>query len=280
MCGRNACRALFARRPDDIRRVYVTEQTLPFMKDVLKACAERRIAYHVKTDDDLDQIAETVHHDGVLFLAKRSADAGVDELYSWAKRLTPKERAVVVLLENVKNPHNLGAILRVCAHFGVRYCLRAGETPELSPAVMRTAEGGAEFTRLVAVGEGRAALQKLRSLGFTLLATSSHASLSLGQSPLPERTVVLLGSEGSGLTPELLELADDTVVIPGSGALESLNVACASSVVLWELSKEPSSPGAWPRAPTSTTSRTPLYERAKDKRAVSSTKARPGPRRR
>ncbi len=237
MAGRNACRALFARRPDDIRRVYVTDETLPLFKDVLKACAERRIAYHVKTTADLDQIAETVHHDGVLFLARRQGEGAVDALLSWADRLQPGQRAVLVLLEGVKNPHNLGAILRVCAHFGVPFCLRAADTADLSPAAMRTAEGGAEFTRVVDVDDGFATLQALQARGFSLLATSSHASLSLGRSPLPDRVVVLFGSEGEGLSPRLLDLADDTVAIPGSGALESLNVACASSVVLWELWK-------------------------------------------
>jgi TrmH RNA methyltransferase len=237
VAGRNACRALFARRPEDIRRVYVTEDTLADFKDVLKACAERRIAYHVKTAADLDQIAETVHHDGVLFLARRQGEGDVDGLLAWADRLQPGQRAVLVLLEGVKNPHNLGAILRVCAHFGVPFCLRAGDTAELSPAAMRTAEGGAEFARLVDVDDGLDVLLSLQARGFSLLATSSHASLSLGRSPLPDRVVVLFGSEGEGLSKRLLGLADDTIVIPGSGALESLNVACASSVVLWELWK-------------------------------------------
>ena len=240
MAGQNACRALFARRPDDVRRVYVTERTLPSFKDVLKACAERRIAYHVKTDADLDQIAETVHHDGVLFLARRQTEGDVDSLCAWADRLQPGQRAVLVLLEDVRNPHNLGAILRVCAHFGVPFCLRTGDTAELSPAAMRTAEGGAEFTRVVDVGDGAAVLSALRGRGFTVLATSSHATLGLGRSALPPRVVVLFGSEGEGLSRSLLALADDTIAIPGSGALESLNVACASSVVLWELWKQPS----------------------------------------
>jgi TrmH RNA methyltransferase len=237
VAGRNACRALFVRRPDDIRRVYVTDETLPDFKDVLKACAERRIAYHVKTAADLDQIAETVHHDGVLFLARRQTEVGTEALLAWADRLRPGQRAVLVLLEGVKNPHNLGAILRVCAHFGVPFCLRAGDTAELSPAAMRTAEGGAEYTRVVDVGDGRAVLRDLARRGFVIVATSSHATLSLGRAALPDRVVVLFGSEGEGLSKELAALADETVAIPGSGALESLNVACASSVVLWELWK-------------------------------------------
>jgi RNA methyltransferase, TrmH family len=237
VAGENACRALFQARPGDIRRVYVTDAVLPRFKDVLKFCAEQRLAYHVKTDDDLDQIAETVHHDGVLFVARRRADVRVAELVSWLDTLGPTRPASIVLLENVKNPHNLGAIVRVCAHFGVTWVLRAGLTPALSPAVMRTAEGGAEVCRLVDATQAAdldAALKALRARGFRLVATSSHATATLGQARLPGRAVFLFGSEGEGLTPALTSRADDVVAIPGSGALESLNVACAASVVLWE----------------------------------------------
>lgn len=237
VAGQNACRALFRARPHDIRRVYVTEQTLPLFKDVLKMCAEQRIAYHVKTDADLDAVAETVHHDGVLFLARARAEGSVDDVVRFADKLGADERMALVLLENVKNPHNLGAILRVTAHFGVPFCLRAGATPPLSPAVLRTAEGGAEHTDVVDVGDGAAILTALRSRGFRVLATSSHATLELGRATLPPKSVVLFGSEGEGLSPALAKLADDVVAIPGSGALESLNVACASSILLWELWK-------------------------------------------
>jgi TrmH RNA methyltransferase len=210
---------------------------LPRFKDVLKFCAEQRLAYHVKTDGDLDQIAETVHHDGVLFVARRRADVRVADLVSWLDTLAPTRSASVVLLENVKNPHNLGAILRVCAHFGVTWVLRAGLTPALSPAVMRTAEGGAEVCRLVDATQAADlddAIKALRVRGVRLVATSSHAAARLGQARLPGRAVFLFGSEGEGLTPALTSRADDVVAIPGSGALESLNVACAASVVLWE----------------------------------------------
>jgi TrmH RNA methyltransferase len=237
VAGQNACRALFRARPQDIRRVYVTEKTLPLFKDVLKMCAVQRVAYHVKTDADLDAVAETVHHDGVLFLARAKAEASVDDVVEFADRLASADRMALVLLENVKNPHNLGAILRVCAHFGVPFCLRAGATPPLSPAVLRTAEGGAEHTDVVDAGDGVALLEALQGRGFALLATSSHATLALGGAALPRKSVVLFGSEGEGLSPALTRLADDVVAIPGSGALESLNVACASSILLWELWK-------------------------------------------
>ncbi|MBI1944169.1 MAG: rRNA methyltransferase [Deltaproteobacteria bacterium] len=232
VAGANACRALWTKRPDDVRRVYVTEEQVAAFADVLKECARRRIAYHVKASADLDQVAETVHHDGVLMLARLLPPKRPADVVAWATR-TPGP-AALVLLEDVKNPHNLGAILRVCAHFGVPFLLAAGDTPALSPAAMRTAEGGAEHCAVVPCGSGLELLETLRALGFSVVATSSHTDAALSHA-LPPRAVVLFGSEGAGLSRRLLERADLAVKIPGSGALESLNVACASSVVLWEL---------------------------------------------
>jgi TrmH RNA methyltransferase len=234
VAGRNACRALFDARRDDVRRVYVTEANVKAFGDVLKWCAQNRIAYHIKTDADLDQVAETVHHDGVLFLARTKRVLSLEEALA---RLPANGACTVVMLEDVKNPHNLGAILRVCAHFGVRVLFAAGETPALSPAAMRTAEGGAEHTEVVPVGDGAAALAALKKRGFRVVATSSHAKATLGAAKLvlPERALVVFGSEGEGLSRSLLDAAEVTLAIPGSGALESLNVACAASVVLWEL---------------------------------------------
>jgi len=250
----------------------------PFrFKDVLKFCAERRIAYHVKTDADLDQIAETVHHDGVLFLAKKQREASLDDVVAWADRLRPDQRSVIVLLENVKNPHNVGAILRVCAHFGVPWVLRAGGTPPLSPAAMRTAEGGAEHSIVVGSGpEGsgdalEATLDALVAKGFALVATSSHATLALGREALPARAVVMFGSEGEGLSERLMRHATDVIAIPGSGALESLNVACAASVVLWELWR-----GATPQAAAPSKAAPSEAAPAKSTTAIRCARTRPG----
>ena len=200
------------------------------MGDLLKWCAQQRIAYKVVGKEDLLALTDTPHHDGICLLARLLPTPTLDDVL----RAADDDAAPLVLLEDVKNPHNLGAILRVCAHFGVRAVLAAGETPELSPAAMRTAEGGAEHVRVVHVGDGKSALRRLKEKGFAVVATSSHVEHSLTDTRLPARAVLLFGSESDGLSRALSSMADAHVQIPGSGALESLNVACASSVLLWE----------------------------------------------
>ena len=92
-----------------------------------------------------------------------------------------------------------------------------------------------------------AALETCRANGFLVCASSSHEGRELWGEPLPARAVVLLGSEGEGVPRPLLERADLTLRIPGTGAVESLNVASAASVILAELWRQNRYPAARPR---------------------------------
>lgn len=230
VCGVNACQAIAARRPDDVRRVYIHASRLPAFGAFLKRCAERRIAYHVVEDDELAKITQSVHHEGVCFLARERPAVALPQLLL---RGGGGPRCVLYL-GGVGNPHNLGAIARVCAHFGVDGILAAGAESHASPAMLRTAEGGLEYVDVVPVPTGDGALQAARKAGFRLVATGARAKRSLYDAPLPPRALLMLGAEATGLPADVLGVADEVVRIPGTGVLDSINVACAASVLLGE----------------------------------------------
>jgi TrmH RNA methyltransferase len=230
VCGVNACRAIFEKRPDDIIRAYVSRSRLEKLADLLRWCAETRRAYHVVDDGDLEKLTKSTHHEGICLLVRKQ------ELFKFRfvverEEQTPGPRCLV-LLEGVVNPHNLGAIARVAAHFGVQGLLVCGDAPNLSAAVHRTAEGALEHIPIVRIGDPVAALALLRKAGYSCVATSSHGGEIVGKEPLPKRSLFLLGSEADGLSERLMAAADVCVQIPGTGAVESLNVATATAVLL------------------------------------------------
>lgn len=231
VCGVNACLAIAARRPDDVRRVYIHASRLHTFGAVLKRCAEQRIAYHVVDEDELARITQSVHHEGVCFIARERPPVGLQGVLH---RRDPTRPRCVLYLGGVGNPHNLGAIVRVCAHFDVDAVLAAGADSHASPAMLRTAEGGCEFVDVVPVAEGPGPLVLARRGGYRLVATAARGKASLYAAPLPPRVIIMLGAEHDGIPPALMNLADETVQIPGSGHLDSLNVACAAAVVLGE----------------------------------------------
>lgn len=229
ICGQHACRAVFERRPDDILRVFLTEPLVQPFGDQLRACAQARRPYRVVADAELERIAASRHHEGICVVARPRPKQQLATL------LRAPGPAVVLALEGIGNPHNLGALLRTGAHFGVRAALVAGSARRLSAAAHRTAEGAAEWLDITFPDDLQRALDTCRKHGFTVCATSSHKGQQLFQQPLPERAVVLLGAERTGLSAPSLKRADRLLRIPGTGHVESLNVSVASAVILAEL---------------------------------------------
>ena len=212
-------------------RVYLTQNRAPQFSDVMKHCVNERLAYHIIPDEELARASETEHHEGVCFLVKKRVTQTLDE---WLATVPAKGSRRVLALENVGNPHNLGAILRTAAHFGVDAVLVNAGAPVHSGAVARTAEGGFEALALVEYRDLAASFEKLTESGFELIATSGEGAIGLFDQKLPKRAVVWFGEEHSGLSDFVLEHANAAVKIPGSGAVESLNVSCAVAVVLAE----------------------------------------------
>jgi len=228
--GWNAVQALFARRPQALRKLYLTEALIPRMQPVLKWCVANRVGYRVVEEGDLNKLAATTHHEGLVADVQRAPMLALDE---WLAGLPAGKPVLALWLDGVGNPHNFGAILRSAAHFGVAGLLLPPEaTLALSGAAARVAEGGAEAVPLVRLPALPAAMAELRAAGFGLAATLVAGGTDLFASELPERLVYVMGAEGEGMDRDLADDCDLQVSIPGSGAVESLNVASATAVLL------------------------------------------------
>ena len=119
------------------------------------------------------------------------------------------------------------------AHFAVSaILLPKHSTLALSGAAARVAEGGAEATPFVRLGRDDNAIAQLQGAGFKLAATVVRNGSALFKAGLPQRLVYVLGAEGEGVDPALAAACDLRLSIPGSGSVESLNVAAATAVFL------------------------------------------------
>lgn len=235
MYGLNACLALFAKRPEALRKVWLLENRIPALKPVLAHCVKQRLGYTVVEAEDLERLSGSAHHEGVVFGAMPVQELS---LSAWLQALAPGPQ-LALWLDGVGNPHNLGAILRSAAHFGVAGMLLSRESPlALSGAAARVAEGGAEVVPIVRLDRSDQAIAQLQSAGFTVAATMVRGGTSLYATQLPERLVLLMGAEQSGVDAELARAGTLKLIIPGSGAVESLNVASATSVLLSEWTRQ------------------------------------------
>jgi len=235
--GVNAVQAMFAKRPQALRKLYLAEDMIPRMQPLLKWCVANRVGYRVVADGDLNKLAATTHHEGVV------ADVLKQEPLPLASWLSSQQDGPVLALwlDGVGNPHNFGAILRSAAHFGVAAILLPAEsTLALSGAAARVAEGGAESVPLVRLPVLPQAVAQLRDAGFGLAATLVAGGENVFTTELPDRMVYVMGAEGEGMDREFAQSCDLRLSIPGSGAVESLNVASATAVFLasWNSRKQ------------------------------------------
>jgi TrmH RNA methyltransferase len=230
--GVNACLAVFQRRPEDVRKVYLVESRLGALKAVLAWCVERRLGYRVVENADLDKLTQSQHHEGVCFEVRRRPLLSLSTLL---QRLPAPKPALLVWLDGVGNPHNFGAVLRSAANFGVHGVIVPRESAlNVSGAALRVAEGGAEAVPIAQTAPGEDVFGAMRNAEIETVATVPRAGESLYAAALPNRVVFLLGAEGSGLREALVDRAGRHVTIPGSGAVESLNVAASAAVLFGE----------------------------------------------
>ncbi|HEY3983609.1 tRNA/rRNA methyltransferase [Cedecea sp.] len=227
--GENACQALFQSRPECIVRAWFIQSVTPRFKEALRWMAANRKAYHVVDDAELAKASGTEHHGGVCFIIKKRSGISVQ---SWLNKAG--EDDCVLALEDVGNPHNLGGIMRSCAHFGVKGLLIQDASLLESGAAVRTAEGGAEHVVAISGATFSEGLEAFRKAGYTIVTTSSHQGTPLYKAALPKKMVLVLGQERDGVSDTTFENADMSVAIEGTGNVESLNVSVATGVLLGE----------------------------------------------
>ncbi|VEA75655.1 tRNA/rRNA methyltransferase YfiF [Salmonella enterica subsp. arizonae] len=179
--------------------------------------AANRKAYHVVDEAELAKASGTEHHGGVCFLIKKRNGTTVKQ---WVKQAADQD--CVLALEDVANPHNLGGMMRSCAHFGVKGVVVQDAALLESGAAIRTAEGGAEHVQPITGESIVDVLDDFRQAGYTVVTTSSDRGQALFSTTLPEKMVLVLGREYDFLPEAAREPNDLCVKLTARGTWKAL----------------------------------------------------------
>ncbi len=230
ICGVNAVAALFACRPDDALRLFYLAERRELAGPWCAMLAAARRPYRMVPADELAKVAGTPHHGGVAVVAKPRA---VELLDLAAPPLLP----FLLVLDGVGNPHNLGAIARSAAFFGVRGLLlhEVHGAALLSDAAYRTAEGGLEFLSVWRTRDLPRALAGLARQYRTVAATLQGEAVAPAALPRDRPMALVLGAEERGISAHVEAACRRAVRVPGAGRVQSLNVAQAAAVLLHAL---------------------------------------------
>jgi RNA methyltransferase, TrmH family len=177
----------------------------------------------------LGAIATTIQPDGVVAIAQRVA----------LNLPTAATLRLGIALETLQDPGNLGTVIRTAAAVGADGLWLSHDSVDLeSPKVLR-ASAGQWFRLPMSVSTDLSAeVQQFRTQGVQVVATLPSATLTYWEADLTRPTLILMGNEGGGLSPELADLADVAVKIPLAAGVESLNVAIASALMLYEAQRQ------------------------------------------
>jgi 23S rRNA (guanosine2251-2'-O)-methyltransferase len=232
--GVHAVRVLLSRTPQRVRRVMVAEgKESVRLAEIHALAAQAGVAVVTVDAASLDKLADGGRHQGVLAeVAARSGDPETQlEEALEAAGPTP----LLLVLDGVQDPHNLGACLRSADAAGVAAVIAPRDRAAgLTPVVRKVAAGAAEAVPFVAVVNLARTLRELKERGLWLVGTDDSADKSLHDVDLTGPLALVMGSEGEGMRRLTRECCDQLVSIPMAGAVESLNVSVATGVVLFE----------------------------------------------
>lgn len=241
--GLSAALAAFEARPEAVARIVHTRELRLPLQAMLREAAQRRIAYREVTAEELARMSASRHHEGVCVWLRRGRAATLADAIA-----AVGPRGAMLALDAVENPHNVGAIVRTAAYFGIAAVLAQTEGGRPLPAAARrVAEGGGERVCVVVGSSLPRALAELKREGFSIVGTDVRGGVPLDAHAFASRSVVVLGNERMGLSEDVRRLCDATVIIPGvgptppptssrGGTLDSLNVSVAAGILAYALS--------------------------------------------
>jgi 23S rRNA (guanosine2251-2'-O)-methyltransferase len=222
--GRHAVAAALDNPDRKVVRAWATRDAatfLQFPKDLPVTLAEA---------PDLGRLVpHDAPHQGVVIEVEPLEDAWLDGLLGDAP-----VRAILLVLDQVTDPHNVGAILRSAAAFGaVGVVTQDRHAPPESGVVAKAASGALERVPWVRVVNLARALEEIGEAGFWRIALAGDAEMDLGEALGPQRVALVLGAEGAGLRHNTREHCDAVARLPITAAVESLNVSNAAAVALY-----------------------------------------------
>jgi len=240
--GRHAVRAALTNPTRRCHRLVATAETTAEAQKLLGE-TQARLLPDFRTET-LDRprlealLAKGAVHQGLALLAEPLPQAFLEDVLAELPPLPSSEPAVVVMLDQISDPHNVGAILRSAAAFGARaVVLPEHGTPPASAALAKAASGALEQVPLIRVTNLARALDQLKEAGFWSVGLEESGEKTLADLDLDGRIALVLGAEGEGLRRLTRERCDFLARLPTSGPIASLNVSNAAAIALYEVAR-------------------------------------------
>ncbi len=238
--GRHAVIAALENPERQCHRLVVSEDFLkshgPELKKAIEATTRNRPETETLERREIEDLTQGGVHQGIALQVAPLPRTTLEELIP---ELEAQADALVIALDQATDPQNIGAVLRSAAAFGAQAVLIPDKNaPEVSAAMAKAACGALERLPFIRVTNLARSMEQLKEAGFWSVGLDGYADTTLSQIDLRGKTLLVMGSEGTGLRRLTREKCDFLAKIPISQAVESLNLSNATAVALYEISRQ------------------------------------------
>jgi 23S rRNA (guanosine2251-2'-O)-methyltransferase len=206
------------------------------LERVISLSRERGVPIRTVSRDELNELAGTTNHQGVVGFAHAQEFLAIEDLFEAPE---PGKPRLVLALDGVEDPQNLGALLRVADGAGVDgVVLTERRSAPLSPVVVKASAGATEYLRIARVVNLVRALEELKKHNLWVVGLDERGATDYDRFDLTGDVVLVMGREGAGLHDLVKRTCDHMLKIPMAGGVSSLNVSTAAAVVLYEAARQ------------------------------------------
>ena len=235
--GRNCIAEVLAHEPERIVVVYTSRKS---QGDALFASLlKHNVSVKEVSKVDLARMVSSESHQSYVAVVREREEPDLRDFLEGARE---REKSVVLLLDSIYDPQNLGAIIRAAECFGVDLVVFSkNRGTDITPVATKTSAGATELVPILKVSNLVETLKAFQKEEYRAVACEARErSQSLNAFEFPNKMVLVLGSEGKGIQPLLSKTCDFYLSIPMLGAIDSLNVSQAAAVILSHAQREPS----------------------------------------
>jgi len=206
------------------------------ISEILKLAQEKGVVKQYVPSNKIKEIAHTEKHQGILAIVSDYKYSTIDEILEFAKQ--KGEAPFIVILDNLTDPHNFGAIIRSAEVNGVHgIIIPKRNSVTLNETVAKTAAGAIEYVKVAKVTNLNNAIKDLKSKGVWIYGLDMDGSV-LYNTDMKGSIAVVVGSEGKGMRKSITENCDFVVSIPMYGKINSLNASVAAGISMYEVARQ------------------------------------------
>ena len=202
---------------------------------ILTLIKNNKVAVQTVSPNEMEKMANGGVHQGIAAELKPYQTVSLQEIVAKARK---KEKKIIVMLDGIEDPHNLGAILRSADVFEASgIVLPKHNSVSLNATVAKTSAGAINYVPVAVVNNLNQAIKELKEEGYWVVATDGSATISYSSLKYDFPVVIVIGSEGKGVSSLVLKNSDYIVKIPQFGHVNSLNASVAAGILLAEVHK-------------------------------------------